>query len=75
MQKAARKSLRAGLMRYHGNRGWTGPIAKINMDENWQTQLIVSNLAIDYQDWRVGVVTERSGNNAQIGFSDGEPIR
>ena len=72
MQKAARKALRAGLMRYHGNRGWTGPIATIDMDENWQTQLIVSNLAIDYQDWRVGVVTERSGSNAQIGFSDGE---
>nr|WP_225899650.1 transglycosylase domain-containing protein [Croceicoccus gelatinilyticus] len=72
MQEAARAALRAGLMRYHSGKGWSGPIAKINMDENWQTQLIVSNLSIDYEDWKVGVVTERSGNSARIGFTDGE---
>ncbi len=71
MQHAARDSLRAGLLRYHGSRGWTGPIATINMDENWQTQLIVSNLSVDYDDWRVGVVTGRNGDDATIGFSDG----
>jgi len=71
-QKAARDALRAGLMRYQANKGWGGPIAKINMDENWQTQLIVSNLAIDYKDWKVGVVTQRSGDSAKIGFTDGE---
>nr|WP_170234909.1 transglycosylase domain-containing protein [Croceicoccus sediminis] len=72
MQKAARAALRAGLMRYHSGKGWGGAIAKINMDENWQTQLIVSNLSIDYKDWKVGVVTERNGNSARIGFTDGE---
>jgi len=72
LQEAARAALRAGLLRYHSGKGWSGPIAKINMDENWQTQLIVSNLAIDYEDWKVGVVTERSGNSARIGFTDGE---
>ncbi|AKM11651.1 penicillin-binding protein 1A [Croceicoccus naphthovorans] len=72
LQKAARAALRAGLLRYHSGKGWTGPIAKINMDENWQTQLIVSNLAVDYEDWQVGVVTQRSGNSAKIGFADGE---
>jgi len=71
MQKAVRDALRAGLLRYHSGKGWTGPIAKVNMNDNWQTQLIVSNLAIDYQDWKVGVVTRRNGDSATIGFVDG----
>jgi penicillin-binding protein 1A len=71
LQGATRDALRAGLLRYHGNRGWGGPIAHINDMDTWQTQLIVSNLTLDYEDWRIGVVTSRSGSSGQIGFSDG----
>lgn len=73
MQESARKALRAGLIRYHGNRGWTGPIATIDVSEgNWAGQLTSSYLGIRYQDWRVGVVTQRNGSSATIGFSNGE---
>ncbi|MBD2841681.1 penicillin-binding protein 1A [Erythrobacter rubeus] len=73
LQEAAREALRAGLMRYHGNRGWTGPIATIDVSEgNWASQLASSYLAIRYEDWRVGVVTQRSGSSATIGFSNGD---
>ncbi len=72
LQDAARDSLREGLLRYQGQRGWKGPVATINMDEgNWQGQLASSYLGISYKDWRVAVVTDRSGSSAQIGFSDG----
>ncbi|WFL77170.1 transglycosylase domain-containing protein [Altererythrobacter arenosus] len=72
LQEAARDALRAGLLRYHGNRGWTGPIATIDVSEgNWAGQLASSYLGIGYKDWRVGVVTRRSGSSASIGFSDG----
>ena len=71
MQNAVRDALRAGLLRYHGNRGWAGPIAHIDDMDTWQTQLIVSNLNIDYQEWRIGVITSRSGSSGQIGFTDG----
>ncbi|MFL0356481.1 penicillin-binding protein 1A [Erythrobacter sp. GH1-10] len=72
LQEAARKALRAGLMRYHGSRGWTGPIATIDVSEgNWAGQLASSYLGIRYEDWRVGVVTQRSGSSATIGFSNG----
>jgi penicillin-binding protein 1A len=71
LQGATRDALRAGLLRYHGNRGWVGPIAHIDDMDTWQTQLIVSNLTIDYEDWRIGVVTSRSGSSGQIGFTDG----
>ena len=73
LQLAARDALRFGLMRYQGSRGWRGPIANIDLDAgSWAGQLASSNLGINYQNWRVGVVTERTGGRAVIGFSDGE---
>ncbi|MXO90382.1 penicillin-binding protein 1A [Pontixanthobacter aquaemixtae] len=73
MQEAARNSLRRGMLRYHGRKGWGGPIATINLEEgNWAGQLKSSYLGINYEGWRVGVVTERSGGSAKIGFGDGE---
>ncbi len=72
LQEAARDSLRAGLRRYHGNRGWAGAIATIDVSEgNWASQLASSYLAVRYENWRVGVVTARQGSSARIGFSDG----
>ena len=72
MQIAARDALREGLLRYHGGRAWAGPIATLDVSEgNWASQLQSSPLGISYKDWRVGVVTSRSGASARIGFSDG----
>ena len=72
MQNAARDALRRGLIRYHGGRAWTGPIATLNVgDGNLTGQLASSFITINYNDWRVGVVTERSGSSARVGFSDG----
>ena len=73
MQKAAQDALRTGLLRYHGGRGWSGPIEHINIDpEGWRSQLALLNKSINYLDWRVGVVLERNGAAGRIGFADGE---
>lgn len=73
MQIAARDALRAGLIRYHGNRGWAGPIATIDVSEgNWAGQLQSSFLSINYRNWRIGVITARNGDGARVGFSDGK---
>jgi len=73
LQASARDALRAGLLRYHGNRGWTGPIANIDVSAgDWAGQLASSYLGINYEDWRVGVVTQRDGSSARIGFKTGE---
>ncbi|MEW4447871.1 transglycosylase domain-containing protein [Qipengyuania sp. JC766] len=73
MQDAARVALREGLYRYHGSRGWTGPVATIDFDDGpWESQLASTGLGINYEGWRVGVVTQREGGSATIGFSDGE---
>lgn len=72
LQEAARDALRAGLLRYHGNRGWTGPIATIDVSAgDWAGQLQSSFLAVRYRDWRIAVVTQRAGENARVGFVDG----
>lgn len=72
MQAAARDALREGLLRYHGGRAWAGPIATLEVaDGQWASRLQSSPLGISYKDWRIGVVTRRSGANARIGFADG----
>lgn len=72
LQKAAQDALRAGLLRYAAGKGWHGPIERIKLDpEGWQGQLQALNKSVDYLDWRVGVVTQRSGARATIGFADG----
>jgi penicillin-binding protein 1A len=72
IQVAARDALRDGLLRYHGGRGWSGPIATIDVSEgNWASQLQSSPLGINFRDWKIGVVTSRNGPSARIGFADG----
>ncbi len=72
LQVAARDALRAGMLAYHGNRGWTGPIATLKESDGSLTgQLASSYLDINYKDWRVGVVTSRNGSSARIAFGDG----
>ena len=73
LQKAAQDSLRAGLLRYAAGKAWHGPVGRLKLgDDDWQSQLIASNLSIHYQDWRIGIVTDRSGPSATIGFPDGQ---
>lgn len=73
MQEAARDALRRALVSYHGTRGWTGPIATLKAEDGDLTsQLASSYLSINYQDWRIGVVVQRSGDAGRIGFANGD---
>ena len=72
LQEAARDALRAQLISYHGNRGYTGPVATLNPENgDLHSQLASSNLSINYEDWKIGVITA-AGSSPTIGFSDGE---
>ena len=73
MQDAARDAMQAGLFRYWQGRGWSKPIGWLDPQKGSLTsQLAGANLGIRYQNWRVGVVTERAGPSAQIGFANGQ---
>ena len=72
LQDAARDALRAQLISYHGQRGFTGPVATLNPDNgDLHGQLQSSNIAINYKDWRMGVVT-KAGASPTVGLTDGE---
>lgn len=72
LQKATEEALRTALLRYHGGRGWVGPIDQLDITEDkWLGPLVAANHTIHYQDWRVGVVIRRDGPRATIGFPDG----
>jgi penicillin-binding protein 1A len=71
LQSAAQDALRAGLLRYSGGRAWSGPVARIADLDRWQTELIASNLSIQYLDWKIGVVLDKGGSTGKIGFADG----
>jgi len=72
MQEAGRDALRAGIMNYSAGRGWHGPVARLDPSKgNLTGQLASAYLGINYQNWRIGVVTERSGSSGRIGFANG----
>lgn len=70
-QDHAKDALRAGLLRFDGGRGWSGPVGEIKIDNGWHRELAASYVGVDYAEWRVAAVIERSGSQAQIGFVDG----
>lgn len=75
LQEAARDSLRDAMLRFHGSRGFTGPLATLNPDNGDLTdQLASSYLSISYENWRIAVVTARSGDSATAGFANGEEV-
>jgi penicillin-binding protein 1A len=71
MQAAAANALRRGLLRYDAGKGWSGPIATIEADDQWQSRLASSFIGIDYDGWRIAAVISKSAGAAQIGFADG----
>ncbi len=72
LQDSAQRAMRAAMIRYHGNRGWAGPVATIPVDDDWASRLRSSFITIDYDNWRVAAVLEKSGGVARIGFPDGD---
>jgi penicillin-binding protein 1A len=72
MQVATTRSLRSGLQRYDAGKGWSGPIATIEADDQWQSRLASSFITISYEDWRIAAVLSKSGSTARIGFANGD---
>ena len=73
LQDYAQKALRDGLLRYDRGRGWDGPIAHVDLGagSGWQQALLNTNIGLDYENWRAGIVVAVDGSAATIGFADG----
>lgn len=72
MQDAAAEALREGLAQFDGGRGWRDTGLTIPLDGDWANRLRIAALGTGFKDWKKAVVLSRSGNVAQIGFSDGK---
>ena len=72
MQDAATSALRKGLQRYDAGKGWSGPIARIEADDQWQSRLASSFIGIDYDNWRIAAVLSKTAGEARLGFANGD---
>ena len=68
MQNIARKALADGLVRYDEAHGFRGPMRHIEIAGDWGPPLAEVQALGDVNPWRLAVVIEMNGNDAQIGL-------
>ena len=68
MQNIARKALSDGLVRYDEAHGFRGPMRHIETAGDWGPPLAEVQALGDVAPWRLAVVLEMNGNDAQIGL-------
>ncbi|WP_417609967.1 penicillin-binding protein 1A [Parasphingorhabdus sp.] len=71
LQEYTKSALRSGLLRYSSGKGWSGPIAKIEIDDQWAQRLSSTFIGTDYDNWQIAVAIGTGSGGAEIGFSDG----
>ncbi|MBX9775063.1 MAG: penicillin-binding protein 1A [Xanthobacteraceae bacterium] len=71
LQKAARKSLVDGLVKYDESQGYRGALQKIEITGDWGARLAEIKALSDIQPWRLAVVLEINDQTARIGLQPG----
>jgi penicillin-binding protein 1A len=68
LQKMARQALVDGLVKFDRQKGWRGPVTKIDISGDWGVALSKIDSPADIAPWRLGVVLETQKKKAIIGF-------
>ncbi len=68
MQKIGRKVLTDGLVAFDRERGWRGPVERIDIAGDWGIGLTSIEIPTDLQPWRLGVVLQSDRGKATIGL-------
>jgi penicillin-binding protein 1A len=68
LQQIARQALTDGLVRFDRQKGWRGPVSKIDTAGDWGVTLAGIEVPHDIQPWRLGVVLEVQKTKAVIGL-------
>nr|WP_231462909.1 PBP1A family penicillin-binding protein [Sphingomonas sp. URHD0057] len=72
LQDAAAQSLRDGLVRFDGGRGWRDLNMTIDLAKgDWAGQLDRAPVGTGYVDWKKAVVLSKSDGQASVGFANG----
>ena len=72
LQRAADKSLRAGLIAYDRRHGWRGPAGKVDVDGAWEEALAKIRVPNEFSVWRPAAVLKVRSQGVDIGFVGGE---
>ena len=72
MQDAAAMALRDGLANFDGGRGWRDLEKQIDIDSDWAGALDRAPVGVGFPNWKKAVVLSKSGNDARIGFTNGQ---
>jgi len=68
LQRMARKALIDGLVAFDREKGWRGPVQKIDIAGDWGAALTGIEVAGDLAPWRLGVVLEVQKTKAVVGL-------
>ena len=68
LQQMARQALIDGLVRFDRLQGWRGPVAKIEIANDWGVPLGAIASPSDILPWRLGVVLEAQKTKAIVGL-------
>jgi penicillin-binding protein 1A len=68
LQRLARRALIDGLVAFDRDKGWRGPLQKIDTAGDWGVALGGIEIPSDLQPWRLGVVIESQRAKATIGL-------
>ncbi len=71
LQDAAAQSLRDGLVRFDGSRGWKSTGLTLDLSKDWAAQLDRAPVGTGYPDWLKAVVLSKSDGTATVGFTNG----
>jgi penicillin-binding protein 1A len=71
IQVMARKAFVEGLVRFDEEKGYRGPVTKIDISGDWGTKLADVKALSDVAPWRLAVVLETSDQAARVGFQPG----
>ena len=75
LQAYARKALMDGLVDFDQKNGYRGPVATIELDDDWGDDLANIDPLSDVPEWRLGVVVELGQNSAVVGLHPGKDIQ
>ncbi|MBE7731521.1 penicillin-binding protein 1A [Devosia faecipullorum] len=68
LQEYARRALMDGLIQYDHTRGFRGPVASVELGEDWGGSVAAIKPLSDVPEWQLAVVLEAGGNQARIGL-------
>ena len=68
LQAEARKALQHGLIKYDEERGWRGPVSRVEIGSDWGQSLAKIEPLADVPEWRLAVVLTAEAGRVEIGL-------